>query len=211
MKISSFLLHPLVIILLTLLLAAAATFIYALYQETNTPTTWEATPQLSLTASQSAQEQTSTSALLDLAKQKETPNLSELQSILAAQDTLEWLQWQADKNQPVPENLLVFTLKGRKVKQVQKNQQYFLADENAYRHFAPKNIAQAARLQLPNTPVTPVADEGVFIIPADTWEVPADIPNQITYTVNFAHPRFEYMSAPAGTLVNDVFTLWIKN
>lgn len=212
MKNRSFLFHPLVIILITLIVAAVATFIYALYQQNQELTTLEpAVEHLALTASQSAQEQASTQALLDLSAQKEAPDLITLQNILAQQDTLTWLQWQADKNQAVPENLLVFTLKGRKVKQVQKNQQYFIAEQNAYRHFAPKNVAQAARLQLPNTPITPVSDEGAFIIPADVWEVPADIPNQITYTVNFADPRFEYMSAPAGTMVNDVFTIWIRN
>lgn len=212
MKNRTLLFHPLVIILMTLIVAAAATFIYALYQNNQTSIATETTiTQLPLTASSSAENQASTQALLDLSTQEGAPDLLALQNILAKQDTLTWLQWQADKNQDVPENLLVFTLKGRKVKQVQKNQQYFIAEQNAYRHFAPKNVAQAARLQLPNTPITPVSDEGAFIIPADIWEVPADIPNQITYTVNFADPRFEYMSAPAGTLVNDVFTLWIKH
>ncbi len=196
-------LHPLILIGVVVAIAVIATVGYFWPQGTpgNQGATIENTLIPNLTTTTTSDATTASAASMSaFAREYFTPG-----------EPLRWLQIKAEKNQVVPHDVLAFTLKGKKVTELKKGQEYFLAATAAYRHFAPRSIHEAARLQLPNVPLTPVDDEGAFIIPADTWVVPANIPHQVTYKVNFSDPRFEFTPAPAGAEVNEVFTLWIVN
>jgi hypothetical protein len=124
---------------------------------------------------------------------------------------LQWKQITASETTAVPEDVLAFAVTNNQaVNQFQTGQQYFIADKNAYQNFVPRNPDELVRLQLPSTALTRLTVNSAFVEPIAPWYVPADIPEETRYTVNFQDDYYDTHPAPAGTLITGVFTIWIN-
>jgi len=126
--------------------------------------------------------------------------------IQADTHTLEWRRLLATAEADLADgDYLIFTVSGEQVPTLGHDQDYYVVDRIAYENFAPKSLDDLILLQLPESTLKPVSDNGAFVELAAPWKVPADIPGEISYQVD----SWNGFAVPAGEFVVNTATVWL--
>ncbi len=119
---------------------------------------------------------------------------------------LEWRRLLATAEADLSDgDYLIFTATGEQVPTIDNSQDHFVVDRIAYENFVPKSVDELVLLQLPETALKPVSENGAFVVLAAPWKVPADIPGEISYQVD----SWNGFGVPAGQFVNNTATVWL--